>query len=201
MAFVSDEHELIFVHIPKNGGTAICDALARLHGKELIQNKPYIHNGVGNGVPPSHRPNGIEVHDTQAEIFEKYPQAKGYTSFAVIRNPWARIYSFYKHKLRRGDRDLPDGSFAQVMRKSNVLLLQPQLWWICHGCEYYALRFENLENDYHDMMGYLGIKAPDLNRLNTDIAPDDYRKHYDEYSRSLIAEYYRYEIEVFGYEF
>ncbi|MCX4186767.1 sulfotransferase family 2 domain-containing protein [Methylophaga sp. OBS4] len=199
MAFVSNEKRLVFIHIPKNAGTSICKHLSMAHGLDLTGKRDFKHNGVGNNIPPQFRPNGINVHDTLEEVHAKYPVCQSYVSFAVVRNPWARLYSFYLHKLRLGDKDLPPhGSFAEVFQKSNVLLLQPQFYW-CRGADR-VLRYEHLDDDYQRLSLDFDLKG-DLPHLNRSQSDESYRDHYDDYSRKLIGEFYRYEIEQLGYQF
>jgi len=204
MAFVSDKYKLIFIHIPKNAGTTISEALCKIHGTQLvgIDKGIYQHEGVGLGVPTKFRPNRIDVHDTYKDIINKYPKAKDYHAFAVISNPWERIFSFWKHKKRRGDEDLDHSlSFSDALRKSNVLLLQPQLWWFSENPSIWFLRKERLEQDFWYWCHLMRLEKPQLTKLNTDIEKDNYKNHYDEYGIDLIKEFYRAEIERFGYEF
>lgn len=204
MAFISDKHRFIFLHIPKNAGTTISDALARIHGEQLydIGDGVYDYEGVGLGVPRQFRPNGIDVHDTYKQIIEKYPQAKDYHTMAVVGNPWERIFSFWKHKRRRGDSDLDHSlSFADALRASNVLLLQPQLWWFSENPLVWILHKETLAEEFTAWCQLNEIEPVELTRLNVDPAEEDYRNHYDEYGIDLIKEFYRAEIERFGYEF
>jgi hypothetical protein len=199
MAFVSDEKRLVFIHVPKNAGTSICKHLSMAHGLDLTGKRDFTHNGVGNNIPPQFRPNGINVHDTLTEVQAKYQPCADYLSFAVVRNPWARLYSFYLHKLRRGDKDLlPGVSFADHFKKSNVLLLQPQFFW-CRGVGR-VLRYEHLEEDYGKLCRDFDLKG-DLPHLNKYQCEEDYWNHYDDYSRNLVGEFYRYEIEQLGYQF
>ncbi|HXK56579.1 MAG TPA: sulfotransferase family 2 domain-containing protein [Gammaproteobacteria bacterium] len=204
MAFVSDEHKLVFVHITKTGGTSISVALADAHGAELLGSRDRLEwSGIGGDVPPEYRPGGIEVHSTIREIHDKHPASKNYLSFCVIRNPWERIFSFYQHKKRIEDAALPPGDFAEAFKASNFLVLQPQSWWMRGSSGEieidHVVRMENLRDGFAQVMAAAGIDAelPHLNRSE----PKCYRDHYDSYSRDLIGEFYRHEIELFGYEF
>lgn len=198
MAFVSDEKRLVFIHVPKTGGTSICKHLSIAHGLDLTGSRDFSVNGVGNNIPPQFRPNTINVHDTLEEVRSKYRPCRNYFSFGVVRNPWARIYSFYLHKLRRGDEDLPaHSSFADIFLKSSVLLLQPQFFWIEGADE--LLRYEHLAEDYRRLCQRFDLQG-DLPHLNKS-ERHDYRAQYDDYSRKLVGEFYRYEIEQLGYQF
>lgn len=199
MAFVSDEKKLIFIHVPKNAGTSVCEHLSKEHGANLTGSRDFKTNGVGNNIEKRFRPNGINVHDSLDEVVEKYPACEDYFSFAIVRNPWARIYSFYLHKLRRGDKDLIRGlSFADQFKKSNALLIQPQFYWT-YGIDR-LLRYEHIEEDYGKICKDFGFKTA-LPHLNQSQIPENYKEAYDEYSKKIVAEFYRYEIERLGYRF
>lgn len=207
MAFVSPEHRFVFIHITKTGGTSIKAALAAMHNAGLQHPLDhYKRNAIGNGVPAAHRPGGLNVHDPWSEIVRKFPEAVDYRSFAVVRNPWARLYSFYRHKVRRKDLDLPKTRsakpmpFKDVFRVSNVLLLQPQIWWINQDSTK-LLRFEHLEENFQKLIRTWNLPAATLPALNAAPTPLDYRNAYDDYSRDLVGAYYRHEIKTLGYEF
>lgn len=204
MAFISDRHKLVFVHITKTGGTSISVSLTDAHGAELRGDRDRLEwSGIGGDVPIEHSPGGIEVHSTIRDIHDKYPQSREYTSFCVVRNPWSRIFSYYQHKKRIEDTDLPPGDFAQALRASNYLLLQPQTFWMRDSIGLIAinhiLRMDTIHAEFSALMAELGISAtlPHLNRSDD----TNYRDHYDDYARELIGEYYRHEIELFGFEF
>jgi len=199
MAFVDDCHELVFIHIPKTGGTSISTALIEAHGLEQKCKRDLAHEGVGGAVPKQFKPNGITVHDRHCEIVEKYPQAKDYSSFCIVRNPWARIYSFWQHKVRRGDKDIDtEASFSECFRHNNVLLLQPQIWWMGEDTD--VIKFEEMGEH---LPVYLSEKGLDITlpHLNKTKEKKDYHSEYDEYSYSLIRDYYWREIDLFDYQF
>jgi len=60
-------------------------------------------------------------------------------------------------------------------------------------------RFENLESDFRYVCHRIGIpfRLPKLNRTKS----DDYRRHYCDQTRDLIAQTYSGDIERFGYSF
>lgn len=204
MAFVSKKHKFVFVHIPKTGGTSISVALIESHNAKVRGNADRLkHVGIGGNIPKVFRPNDIDVHDTICEIHNKFPESKGYKSFCVVRNPWERIFSFYQHKKRINDPNLPSGSFSEIFKKSNFLLLQPQTFWMRSENGKIEIdsiiKMESLENDFNEFAESVGMNAslPHLNKSKK----EDYREHYDDYTKKLIGEYYKHEIELFGYKF
>jgi hypothetical protein len=73
-------HDFVFIHIPKTGGTSIRAALG-------MASVPY--------------------HLTARDMWQIYPASRSKFSFALVRNPWDRIVS-YAHSLPVGvDWDQP----------------------------------------------------------------------------------------------
>lgn len=203
MAFISHEHKFVFIHITKTAGTSISSALCKAHGASLKKpDQVYSGRGVGGDIPKKHQPNPLEVHSTLIDV-QRTGKIDGYLSFCVIRNPWERIFSFYQNRKRMGDKELEGLGFAETFRKHNYLLIQPQTFWM-RGLSGeieigVILRMESLEDDFNSLIERMGIdcQLPRLNRSDQ----INYRDQYDDYSRRLVSEHYRYEIERYGYEF
>ena len=76
--FINHKHKFIFIHIPKNAGTSIRNSFQIEGYDKKVVNKPYPHNSCSE----------IKTYcgDTVWETFYK---------FAVIRNPYERLVSYY----------------------------------------------------------------------------------------------------------
>ena len=70
---INDNLKLIFVHIPKTGGTSIKKSL-----------------GITNRSLGYHK----RANDIKKEIPDKW---KNYFKFSVVRNPYDRVYSIYSY--------------------------------------------------------------------------------------------------------
>lgn len=67
---LSQKHKSIFIHIPKNGGTSVCDAL-----------------GMGKSL-----------HYTYKWYDKNYPDEwEDWFKFTIVRNPWDRLVSCYEY--------------------------------------------------------------------------------------------------------
>lgn len=82
---IKTDKKLLFVHIPKTGGTSV--RIAFKHNN--INLKDYI---VPDGPRrPEHDP---------LFILERYNDISQYHTFSIIRNPFTRVFSHYTHFIR-----------------------------------------------------------------------------------------------------
>ncbi len=185
-----------FIHIPKNGGVAVRDALTLQ--RDVVLATPY-HSRVRD-----------------------LPQGPRY--FSVIRNPWARTASRYQFGKQNAAR-WPDGdprkvymrtaTFEQFVREQPILPIpehpgQPwmgplsswfnQLDWLCDAagkvvCD--CLRLEYLDTD---LSRYLGRKIT-VRRRNATHDRYDYRTMYTPALARIVEETFAADIEHFGFTF
>lgn len=216
MTILSTDHKFLMVHITKCAGSSLSETLSNMVGYSLAPGirKSITDDGIGGGVPEQLRPFDISVHDPLFEIERKVAgniDLDSYFKFCFVRNPWSRIFSFYQHKVRRNDPDLPRHrrsrqplSFNECIRTSNILLLQPQTWWTESACGEDGIdfigRFENLDEDFATISRHLGFDPLPLGRRNASIS-SKYQVEYDDYSKRVIEHFYKHEIELFGYTF
>ena len=72
---ISDERRMLFVHIPKTGGASV---------EQLLRE-----------MCPDARSVGKQRHARLRRILTQHPELEGYWSFGFVRNPWARMVSWY----------------------------------------------------------------------------------------------------------
>ncbi len=197
---VSHRHRLIFIHVPKNGGTAITKA-----------------DGMGFTLIGHHYPQ-YYMKGLPAEW-------ENFTKFGVVRNPWSRVVSNYEyarmaesywHSTKGFKRDgvhpdyytLKDMSFTDAMLKlkENPKVFKHQGWesqhkYLCDASGKVLVdkifRLEELATDEE-------FKAivPNLQVINkSDNEHDDYKAYYNDETKQIIADVYAKDIELFNYEF
>lgn len=196
---ISDTHRCLFVHIPKTAGTSIEEALGGLAGLRL---------GPGKVVP-----RGTQDHRTIMELRRAMPPGAfaQYFRFSFVRNPWARVASWYKnvvndpnHRAQFGVREAcPFPEFLE--QQAEIFGMQPQLHWLREKDGSIPLdfigRFERLEEDFARVCNRLGIPDSSLPHLTRQRDRRPYSAIYDETTRRIVADRYGEEIAMFGYRF
>ena len=190
-----DEKRVVFLHVPKTGGTTI----KRIFGIDKLNNSD-----------PTIRPSLQHLTCTllRNEMgAEKYDQ---YYKFAFVRNPWARIVSdyFWRQQLPKKRPVLPFSEFvlnAQSLVRSGNYYDQefgdhfiPQINYTTDVDDVFS--FESFAESVHTVAEKLNVQIDPIS--SKEPKPyDKYWQYYDQKSRLIIAEIYAEEIEQFGFEF
>jgi len=126
--------------------------------------------------------------------------------FAVVRNPWDRLVSGWRYvaadvSLRDLLLQLPEKS--DFHRWHHVTRLQSEFLLDENGelIPDMLLRFERLREEFARCCERMGMPRVILPRENWTARSKDYRSYYDEETRELVAELFRTDIDLFGYEF
>jgi hypothetical protein len=188
-----DEHEVIFVHIPKAAGTSVCRSLFGCLA-------------------------GGHTTIAQYQVVFAPSEFRRYFKFAFVRDPWDRLHSAY-HFLRQGglggadrrfaDEQLRFGSFDEFVRRwvnernvERYVHFMPQHRFLClPGRRAPAVdfigRFENLAEDYEVVRRRIPGAKPLVHENRT--GRGDPRAEYTDESRAIVARVYRRDIELLGY--
>ncbi len=193
---ISHELKCIFIHINRNGGKSIEQAMF--------------------GVEPA---KGSSDHkrirwwqkNIDEDTFDQY------FKFCFCRNPWDRLVSLYSYYLqildyqtsRRPKKGIPGmlESFEKFVRLSNPenpsSPVPSQLQWIMDENEIpnvnFIGRFENFTEDWNKVCKIVGINKP-LPHLNKS-AHNRYQTYYNDELIQIVEEKYKEDVEFFGYEF
>ncbi|HEY8596344.1 MAG TPA: sulfotransferase family 2 domain-containing protein [Devosiaceae bacterium] len=169
-----------------------------------------VSTGIGRRFPIL---GGIHRHATARQVRE-FVGAEIFNRYAIItseRNPWDRQVSLYFH--RRSMKGVADPTqFNAAMRSPIYNLLHHNRlnnWGIYtiggRVCATHVIRFENLEEDFHNVLKDLGIPGPGpaLGRVRAGYRPTStsYAQLYEPETQDLIARWYEKEIAYFGYTF
>jgi hypothetical protein len=207
---VSDAQRVLFVHVPKTGGSTI----------DLIFDEE---------VADARRVKGATRHFSYGRMLGLEPQLTEYWSCGFVRNPWARMVSWWAmtvdvyNRAERGHERAkakveqlrriwgPLGDYRQdfptfvLEGTANVRRLRvPQLHRLeaeGRGRVDFIGRVENFVHDVNVVRERLGLEAVEKLPRRNRSTHGHYSEYYDDRTRARVAELYADDIEAFGYTF
>jgi len=205
---ISDSRQVLFVHVQKTAGSAIDHALKQV-------------------LPDIRSLAKVDRHATLASILEHEPALVNYWTVGFVRNPWARMLSWYRmvDRFRDGAESGKVG-FRLLLKRNNFLAdaarnHQDFESFVMQGTEQYRRlrvpqvhylstrtrradfigRQETLEADMRAIVARLGLPPMEVPMINVDPSRPDYRDDYTPQMQRRVAELFARDIEVFGYRF
>ena len=191
---IDHKRKLIFVHIPKTGGTSVDMLLTHNAGKKMAGEvwdlwgtpKPEHLEALGPKRPidPSSGHRAKLLHHFSATHIKSIVEREvwnSYIKFSIVRNPWDRIVSYFEYGLQTGGRIGTEGkTFKQWFYERDVI----------PTCTPYLLeheenlgmnkiiRFENLVQDFSELctMAAIPFVSSDFPHYKKTV-----RRHYSEY--------------------
>jgi len=214
---LSNKYKFLFVHIAKTGGTSVRAALSPYRWRDPAYYPMWLCSKISRMT--GHRigvkfPRHAKVIAAQEMLPREY--FNDLFKFVFVRNPWdLQISSF--HHIRRERPQLLQGmtDFSEFLRWK----LDPSRPWQYHvdtsiekQSDYvvdldgkvivdYIGRYENLQNDFNHICNSIGIATFDLPHKRKAIDRQDYRQYYTDETHAMVADYFRRDIELFGYQF
>jgi hypothetical protein len=207
---VSHPARALFVHVQKTGGSTVQSVLlGRLPGAEKLA-----------GLPGA-------KHAHLRAALDRQPELAAYWTFGFVRNPWARLWSWWSMiERRQGQRDeghawatrriehnafwsgvlsdLPDFE-AFVMKGPERFgrLRTPQLRYLEAGERRadFIGRTESFGADLAQVCERLGIEPPPQEPRRNAGPSSSYRDRYTPAMRDRVAELFEPDLREFGYEF
>lgn len=207
---ISDHHRFVFIHVPKTGGDSI-DKMLRAHVPDVRKQKMTRHAPYG-------------------DILALEPDIADYWSFAMVRNPWARMVSWWsmidkwnhawgpasgKPQIKRGG--MKDGNkmwrrvaeFADfeefILRGTDEIprLAMPQIdYLLAPGRRVdFIGRTESLAADVAHALQEIGLPEAPLPHRNKSLSTGHWRDHYTPATRDRIARIYAPDCEEWGYTY
>jgi hypothetical protein len=225
----SERFGLVHVAIPKTGTTSLVHALHRLHdhhGGELTLvkekvDRAFCHRHGLDTLPGRHpgRAKHLSALELATVLGERYREG---FSFSFVRNPWARTLSRYAFchaenrpsllaRWRRGtSRRFHREEFHDWLRrrarqaeKKGGLPSQLDKLSDADGrlIVDYVGRLESVDDGFARVCREAGVPSIKVPHHNGTGRGHRYTEVYDAWSRDLVADLYRRDIEAFGYEF
>jgi hypothetical protein len=200
MPYFSKKH-ILFIHIPKTGGTTIEQTLRNGDNMSLI-------GSHGNSLFPDPELRKVALqHQTYNAIYEhrelcKVPFDDKLRVFAVVRNPYHRLMSdlFYFHLVGRGSR--PENIYKVILnyidqdKYDNHNLPQYKFVTDKNGKLHQnitIMRTETLDDDLEKFGYKIG------RRSNVGSVKKDYMEFLNQDSIDLINKVYQKDFELFNY--
>ncbi len=223
---ISHQYKCIFLHIPKCAGTSIEKVFGHLdgytgRGGQDHRSLRMIENPMSALQMFSSPQNIREVvrrfrydYRENSNVNNKLKvtpeQFRDYYKFTIVRNPWARVFSWY-HNVMRDPVHLQNHGISKEITLPDFLkryvgknMLRPQTYWIKNFNGQVALdciiRFENIDSEYKDVANALQVPNIELPRLNKG-RTQNYQEYYDNAAINLVLKTYQEEIDMFGYSF
>ena len=180
-------HDLktVFMHVERTGGVSLRVHLEKYESKleRLGDTKHYT------------------VEETKKIVGEYW---EDYFTFGFVRNPYERLVSWY-HACKQNptwNNSLATHikqceTFDDLIKCPHLKILIPQ-WDKVEGCDFIG-RYENYEHDFKKICQQLKIPYTPTHRNAA--KHDDYTKYYTEETKQIVGNWYKKDLEKFGYEF
>ncbi|OHB75119.1 MAG: hypothetical protein A2W31_16225 [Planctomycetes bacterium RBG_16_64_10] len=209
---ISYDQQFLFLHVPKTGGLSVAAALGRYahDPDQYLVNQLLAKAGIHvNHFLFGYHRRKFRRHAPARQVRRLLPKSvyDGLFKFAFVRNPWDLLVSYHRFVLNRPQHHryqrMKQLKFRDYLRFACAKGIGFQLGFLSDRRGQllvdYVGRFENIEHDFGQVLGYLAIKGqlPHLNQSRH--AP--YQDYYDRPSRDYVQSAYRHDIEQFGYAF
>lgn len=170
-------------------------------------------------------------HPKASQLIQLFPEKRynTYFKFGFVRNPWDLVVSYYFYfKNYKYDKSwfILNEELAKVVyitehvkkccfeeyvewivceskeKDENFLTHQKDFFYDKDGNKLvdFIGKFENLNEDFHYIANQIGLKNVELPHKNKS-SHKHYREYYNDHTRKLVEEYFKDDIELFGYEF
>lgn len=223
------DYNCVFVHIPKTAGQSVEQFFMHLLGLDWDHDREALllqsNDDPARGTEKLAHLSASEYVDCG---YLGQQEFSAFFKFSFVRNPWTRILSEYRYRnyfhhssfrdfvLNKLPRPGWDDQYRHVMPQYDMLHdRQGNLLVDFVG------RFESLQQDFDRVCERLGIvdsslphrnrsdkKSRDLKRkirnflyMNGENQLQGMAEFYDDETREAVTEYYRKDIDTFGYEF
>ncbi|AQS48998.1 hypothetical protein BMG03_15275 [Thioclava nitratireducens] len=190
------KHKLVFVHIPKTGGSSIVRSLKPHRDLRSIASRRL--NKTLNSLHIPYRLNGIDtqVHASAQDYADVLGRGfERYFSFAIVRNPFDWMVSLYHFSLKRRKTDVSFRDFVHTCSaKAQADYITDDNGEVIVS---FVGRFERLAKDFQAASEKIGLDLhlPHLNATDH----EHFSRYYDDETREIVARRYKRDFDIFGY--
>lgn len=195
---VLENHNAIFIHIPKTGGTTVL----RMFGLEACPKHIFFNNDA-------YEYDHASACIVKAAMPYRYKQCY---KFTIVRNPYDRLLSEFAWKKQDGDKRVFDVSstvfgdfvtrlhqnFDQVLGKphrENSHFI-PQNRFVLDDVE--VFNFEQINECFESLSKRFGV--PVLTTKINQSRHQPYESYYDDYLKNMVYDMYYSDFKLFGYK-
>lgn len=202
---IMPENGILFLHIPRTGGTSISHSLIETGKPCLTLCDMGVKNGsqAGRMSDITYDPRRL-LHAGQ-EYLSSILCLSGYYKITVVRNPWDRFVSMFSANRARNRRKvaLPFSRFLEEMSERILRRNNSQSSYISYRQEFdWIGQFENITDTWNHICAKLEISTTPLPRLNYYGRAKDYRSYYKQTRLvDLVGDMEGPMIDQFGYKF
>lgn len=205
---ISHQYRFVFAAIPKTGTHSVRQALrAHLDANDLEQVGLFVDKRFPFEQLAAIKHGHISLQQIRPHLGE---EAFGdYFKFAFVRNPFDRFVSYCAFMTRANGAFLknPKGVMRYILFKKppeQHILFQPQ-HTVVTGADGelladYIGRVEDMQSSYDAICERIGIASAPLGQVNSS-RRGSYRDYYDQQIIDGVAQRYRRDLDLFGYEF
>ncbi len=204
------EHNIVFVHIPKTGGTTVEKMMFPNHSFSTDPDYSTLY-GWDDRV-------GWLNHLTMEQMREvcPYRELNEPVVFTIVRNPWDRLVSEYHWKCASSGLQIPFGEFVRLLYLGETEAIKkwyratigfdqhirPQSSYLSPSSEGVVkiLRFENFADEVMQMLRQCGIDGELPPRLRASVHAH-YTDYYNRCTVDMVGSLYREDRERFGYRY
>jgi hypothetical protein len=203
---ISKKNKIIFIHVPKTGGSSIEKSLIDIFDETIKINGDQTSIVDKLKKPKKNSFNSLK-HATAEELKCQYGEEifNVYTKFSVIRNPWDRLLSLYYWSNGRSKPYNKDVFIKKILKK-NPDNANRSVWTLNkYLCDKEGnlivdnlINFDNLNKEFNNFCIKEGLgdkKLPHINSRN--VERYSYTDIMDNEVIELIGEYYKKEINKF----
>lgn len=196
---ISDSLQLIFMHIPKTGGSSVTYHLRSISSDKVDIARSRL--GPGKGVSVNDPESGKNVkHISIHNLIKQKPEYANYYKFTIVRNPYDRVMSYYfwhkgTKKMRNGFdkndfklfvRKLSDFQFKYITDPETGEILVDKI-----------VKYETMANELGTIPKLKRFNFSNLPKLNVSKNNSSF---YDTELKELVYNKFIKDFELFGYQ-
>lgn len=196
---ISHENKIVFVHIPKTGGSSI-EKFFNIYGHDNMGDNKIYDENIMFGKNSQH-------YDYKSILKNSKKEISSYFSFCFVRNPWDKMVSeyFYLRKSKNFKISFKDFVFSIKNQKTQGKThFAEQISFICDKDNKILVdfvgRFENFKKDFKHVCRINNLKIKNIPFENKS-EHENYTKYYDQETKDIIYKIYKNDIIFLNYEF